>query len=142
MRPLRRSRVVRARRLLLAPAETTAEATWGHEIETFLTPTGVVVYRARSCDDAVRRIEEGGLSAAVLMQHQPAPDGVDVFSLLRIIRSIDAVLPCWLVTRVMTRRSLERALDLRVQSMIQYPAGVEDLLAGLRKVFSDPSSEN
>jgi DNA-binding response OmpR family regulator len=125
------------RRLLLAQPEGAGEAGWGQEIETVLSPSGVMVYRARSSHEVVQRIEEGGLSAAVLFGEQPLPGGTDIFSLLRLIRSIDMALPCWLVVRMTTRRALERALELRVQSIIEYPSGVADLIAGLRKVLQD-----
>jgi hypothetical protein len=131
-----------SRRLLLAQAHSGDGLAWGLDIETALHPAGVLVYRETSCGDAVRRVEEGGLSAAVVIEQQPVAGSPDVFALLRIIRSLDAVLPCWLVTRMTTRRALERALDLRVQSIIQYSSGVDELLAGLRKVLQDPTLEN
>ncbi len=136
------NRLIRGRRLLFAQSDRALAPGWHREIEDVFQPVGVVVCRACSSEEAVRNIELGGLSAAVLMEDSDEHGEIDVFSLLRIIRSIDESLPCWLVTRITTRRALERALELRVQSLIQYPSGVGDLIAGLRKHLSDPALEN
>lgn len=133
------SSMTRPRRLLVAQTHEPPGLGW--DIETFLSPTGAIICRARSCREAICRVEEG-VSAAVLLEEAGPSSTPDVFALLRIIRSLDAVLPCWLVTRVADRRCVQRAFELRVQSIIEYPTGVGELLAGLQRVLRDPALEN
>lgn len=134
-----RSDMMKTPRLLVAQMQEAPGTSW--DIETFLSPTGAVICRTRTCREAICRVEEG-VSAAVLLEEPKTTGAPDVFALLRIIRSLDAALPCWLVTRGADRRCVQRAFELRVQSIIEYPTGVGELLAGLQRVLSDPMLEN
>jgi len=85
--------------------------------------------------DVVKRVELGGLSAALLVTEQAVAEGL---SLLRIIRSIDRHLPCWFITPIASRQILEAALALRVTSVMTYPVEVNELTLGLRKALCSP----
>lgn len=141
MSPVARNDIQRTRRLLLAQGEP-VRPVWATEAENYFHRAGVVICRVSSGTEAVHQVEQGGLAAAVLVEEAASPAGLDVLSLIRIIRSIDQLLPCWLVTRQTSRRTLEQALDLRVNSIIHYPTGMAELLAALRRVLSDPTQSN
>ena len=95
--------------------------------------------RAHSGPDTIRRVEEGGLTAAILVEDQRQIDGL---SLLRIIRSFDLTLPCWLVTENATRRTLEVALALRAISVLTHPVDLTELTRELERLSSDPARGN
>ncbi len=96
-----------------------------------LKPSGWLVHRTHTGAETIARVEEGGLSAAVLIADQSQ---IDSMSLLRIIRSIDARLPCWLVAESPTRQMLEQALTLRARSVISQPAEMDGLVVALQKL--------
>ena len=131
MSPTVRHDLLQTRRLLVADG-TDAGPAWPADLRGFFRRAGVVVCHARCGAEAVERVEQGGLMAAVLVEGASESAGIDVLSLVRIIRSIDQILPCWLVTNQTSRRTLERALDLRVNSIIHYP----------RRVLTDPFQSN
>lgn len=97
-----------------------------------LEPSGVRVYRAHTGPDTIRRIEQGGLGAAVVCADD-AP--IDALPVLRIIRSIDLELPCWLVTKDTTRQTFQTALSLSVTSVITHPDRVGELARALQRVL-------
>ena len=103
------------RRILFAFGEQRLAPRWLGSLDAVFGPTGLVICPAHSGEETIRRVEEGGLSAAVLVEDQRAIDGL---SLLRIIRSIDRALPCWLLTEDTRRTTLETALALRVTSVL------------------------
>ena len=80
--------------------------------------------RAHTGPDTILRVEQGGLGAAVICADHARIDGLSV---LRIIRSIDMELPCWLVTKDTTRQTLQTALSLRVTSVVTHPDRVSAL---------------
>jgi len=125
-----------SRRILFAFGEQRVGPRWLGDIDAVFGPTGLVVCPVRSGQETIRRIEEGGLSAAVVVEDQRAIDGL---SLLRIIRSIDHVLPCWLLTEDMRRTTLETALSLHVTSVLTSSIEPGELAATLcrRLVSSD-----
>ena len=112
---------------------------WLREVGDELRPSGFVFCRAHSGPDTVRRVEQGRLAAAILVEDRLQIDGL---SLLRIIRSIDMKLPCWLVTENATRRTLEIALSLSVAGVMTQPIDVTVLAQALRKLLSDPDRTN
>ena len=116
-----------------------AGSRWLGEVEEGLRPSGLVVCRAHSGPDTIRRVEQGGLGAAVLIADRTQIDGL---SILRVIRSIDAELPCWLVTPEATRQLLEAALSLQVTSVLTQPVEVNRLTLALKKVLIDPARRN
>ena len=116
------------RRILFAFGEQVVGPRWLGNIDAAFEPTGLVVCPAHSGPETIRRIEEGGLSAAVVVEDQRSIDGL---SLLRIIRSIDRVLPCWLLTEDTRRTTLETALALHVTSVLTSSIGPGELAATL-----------
>jgi len=118
------------RRILFAFGEQVVGPRWMGDIDAAFGPTGLVVCPAHSGPETIRRIEEGGLSAAVIVEDQRSIDGL---SLLRIIRSIDRVLPCWLLTGDTRRNTLETALALQVTSILTSSIGPGELAATLSR---------
>ncbi len=105
---------------------------WLDEVETFLRPSGLRVCRVHTRAEAICRVERGGLAAAVVIGDGRHIDGL---SLLRVIRSIDVDLPCWLVTDDPRRATLEAALSLRVMSVFAHPVEVGDLTSALERLL-------
>lgn len=94
---------------------------WESELLTRLDPTGVSVQHAFTTMDAVRVVETQAVHLA-LVADAPRIDGLSV---LRMIRSFDASLPCVLVADEPDRRWLERALALRAESVFSPPIDLE-----------------
>ncbi|MBI4717013.1 MAG: hypothetical protein HY763_04355 [Planctomycetes bacterium] len=122
-----------AREVLFAYERPFDGPAWARQISERLQPTGLVVSHVDSLAATVRRVERGGLSAAVLMADRTPFEGL---SSLRVIRSIDCRLPCWFVTRETTRRTLEAALELRT-TVLSFPVEVSELTLALRRVLLD-----
>ena len=127
------------REVLLACGLPKSAHRWLCDVDGALEPSGLVVCRAFTRADAVRRVERGGLAAALLIGDRRRIDGL---SLLRIIRSIDWKLPCWLVTDDTTRPALEAALSLSATGVMSQPVEVDELVMTLRKVLVDPIRGN
>ena len=127
------------RRVLVSHGLRAEGRRWLREVDDLFRPSGFVVCRAHSGPETIRRVEEGGLAGAVLIEDRPLIDGL---SLLRIIRSIDLRLPCWLVTEHATRRTLEAALSLRVVSVMTPPVDVGEFTRAMRTHLSDPAQGN
>ncbi len=108
------------------------EPHWLRAVGQALSPVGLCVLRAQFGEETIRRVEGGGLAAAVVVADQTRSDGI---SLLRIIRSIDLKLPCWLVVPRTTRQVLEAALALQVTSVMTHPVEVDELALGLTRVL-------
>lgn len=88
---------------------------------TRLNPSGVSVRHAFTTADVFRVVETRTVHLA-LVSDAPRVDGL---SALRMIRSIDALLPCVLVANEPDRRWLERALALRAESVFSPPIDLE-----------------
>jgi len=117
-------------RVLLAYGEQGGGPAWLRDADAAFEPSGFVLCQARTGPETVRRIEEGGLAAAVVVEDQRAIDGL---SLLRIIRSVDDALPCWLLTHDTRRQTLESALSLRVMSVFSHDIEASELADALRR---------
>lgn len=100
---------------------------------------GYACCRAHDCPEAVRRVERGGLAGAVVCADASSIPGLSV---VRIIRSIDADLPCWLVMSRATRQSLEEALALRVAGVLTHPVSVVELVRAMRRVLGAHTVDN
>lgn len=94
---------------------------WELELLTRLDPAGVSVRHAYTTADVVRAVEMRAVHLA-LVSDAPRIDGLSV---LRMIRSIDASLPCVLVANGPDRRWLEHALALRADSVFSPPIDLE-----------------
>lgn len=116
------------KRILFAFGEHAVGPRWLCDMDARLGRSGLVVCPAHSGQETIRRVEEGGLSAAVLFEDQRVIDGL---SLVRIIRSIDQMLPCWLLTCDTRRTTLETALALHVTSVLTSSIGPGELAAAL-----------
>ena len=127
------------RTVLLSHAPPSEGPRWLRDFDDELRPAGFVFCRAHSGPDTIRRVEQGRLAAAVLVEDRQQIDGL---SLLRIIRSIDLKLPCWLVTEDATRQMLQAALSLSVAGVMTHPIDVAVLAQALRKLLSDPNRTN
>lgn len=126
------------RRILLAFGEQGIGPRWLGGIDAAFEPNGLIVCPTHSGPETIRRIEEGGLSAAVVVEDQRTIDGL---SLLRIIRSIDRVLPCWLLTEDTRRTTLETALALQVTSILTSSICPDDLAATLWRRLQNSSGD-
>lgn len=127
------------RRVLLAYEQSGAGARWLGGVEPWLAPVGIDVCRAHTPPDTIRRIERGGLSAAVLCTDGSGFDGL---SLMRIIRSIDGRLPCWLVLPDTSRQMLEEALMLKVSSVFTLAVPAQQLTLAMRRVLLEESKDS
>lgn len=121
-----------SREVLFAHNPAVRDAGWIGEVVAVFDPTGLAVFQAHSGPDAIRRVERGGLAGAVLIGDRAQIDGL---ALLRIIRSIDAELPCWLVTNEPTRLTLEVALSLRATCVMSQPATGAELALAVRRLL-------
>jgi hypothetical protein len=126
-----------------AVSETGFEAgsgeTLGH-LASSITMTDFCIRRTHTRSETISLVEAGGLSGAVIWNSGQQRDAL---SLLTTIRSIDQVLPCWLVTPRATRQTLEAALALRVASVFTQPLEPKRLVSALRRVLmSGPSGSN
>lgn len=115
---------------MLAYGEEGGAPSWLHQADEAIQPLGYVLYKTRTGLETIRRIEEGGLAAAVVVEDQRAIEGL---SLLRIIRSIDRDLPCWLLTHDTSRQTLESALALHVMSVFSREIEVAELVDAFRR---------
>ena len=106
---------------------------WLGDLGIGLRPAGLSIMPAYSESETIARIERGNLAAAIVVADDRQTDGV---SLLRIIRSIDGVLPCWLVATDPTRQSLQTALSLHVRGVITHPIDVGGLTLALLKAVT------
>lgn len=120
--------LIPTRRILFAFGEHAIGPRWLGDMDARLVRSGMVLCPAHSGQETIRRVEEGGLCAAVVFEDQRAIDGL---SLVRIIRSIDQVLPCWLLTGDTRRTTLETALALHVTSVLTSSIGPGELAATL-----------
>jgi DNA-binding NarL/FixJ family response regulator len=96
-------------------------SSWESELLTRLDPAGVAVRQAFTGADVLRLVETRTVHLA-LVSDAPRIDGLSV---LRMIRSIDASLPCVLVASGPDRRWLEQALALRAESVFSPPVDLE-----------------
>jgi hypothetical protein len=119
------------RQVLIVHRANASGPLWVREVATVLGTQGLSVFAANTWPDTVQRLEHGGLAAAVLVADDP---WLDPLSLLRIIRSIDDVLPCWLITPDCCRQTLQAAASLRVTGVMPYPVQVEELTLALGKL--------
>lgn len=120
------------RTLLLAHSRRAFGPCWLTDAGSALRPSGWQVHRTHTGTETIARVEQGGLSAAVLIADQCDIDGL---SLVQIIRSIDTQLPCWLVTESPTRQTLQQALTLRVTSVISQPTEMDGLVVALQRLL-------
>jgi len=122
----------RGRQVLFAHGQPGDHSHWLIELDEMLKPRGLELYRTSSGPETIRRVERGGLAAAVLIADERQIRGL---SLLSIIRSIDDNLPCCLVTTDIGRSSLQIALSLRATSVMTLPIEGGELSMALQKLL-------
>lgn len=123
------------REVLLALSDPACDPSWVGPVAAELPAMDFRWCRLPTGPDVVRRVERGGLSAALLVTDHAVGE---CLSLLRIIRSIDRRLPCWFITPIASRQILEEALALSVISVMTHPVEVTELTLGLRKALLFP----
>ncbi len=129
----------RTRTVLLSHMQHGTSASWVGGLDEAFRPCGLTLFRADTRSAALDTVEKGGLAAAILIDDRPRVDGL---ALLRLIRSIDMVLPCWLVTAKATRRTLEAALELSVCGVMETPTNVIEFTRTLVRYLDDPRRQN
>lgn len=122
-----------SRGVLFAYSPVVDDPGWLVDVDAVFRPVGLAVFQAHSGPDAIAWVERGGLAAAVLVGDRVRIDGL---ALLRIIRSIDAELPCCLVTDAPTRPLLEAALALRAKCVMDQPASAVELALTVRRLLA------
>jgi len=124
------------RRLLISHADRAVGGEWITGLTDYFQPYPIEVRRAFTGREAIGLVEHGGIDAAILSVELPQMDGLNV---LRIIRSIDAELPCVMLTAEASKRILQRSLELGAYSVVTLPvdlAALKRVLAGLfRRCF-------
>lgn len=123
----------RGREVLFAHGLPPGDSRWFMEMDKLLRPRGLALYRTSSGSETIRRVERGGLVAAVLIADERRIHGI---SLLSIIRSIDDDLPCCLVTSDIRRSTLQAALSLRATSVMTHPIASGELSLALQKLLA------
>ncbi|MFQ5414685.1 MAG: hypothetical protein ACE5E6_09535 [Phycisphaerae bacterium] len=106
---------------------------WLSDMAGRLRAFDLVVTPARSSRETIERVESGGLAGAVLVGD---PVEIDGLSLLRVVRSIDAELPCWLVAAYAGRHTIQTALALRATGVLAQPVDVSALSMALLSVLA------
>ena len=117
------------KRLLISQADRAGEGEWISGLTEYLEPYPIEVRRAYTGQETIGLVEGGRIDAAILATELPRMDGLSV---LRIIRSLNAELPCVMLTADASRRILQRALELGAYSVVTLPVD----LASLRRVMA------
>ena len=105
---------------------------WLSSLARGLEPAGLALESVPSGPETISRIERGNVAAALLVHALPQPDSL---SLLRIIRGLDAGLPCWLVAREVTHATLQVAFALKAAAVLADPVDSELLALAMLKVL-------
>lgn len=130
------SEPTRSRGILFAPHELDFEVEWWRGVDDVFRPIGLAPVFAESSAEAIAWVERGGLAAAIVTRDRSRGDGL---TLLRIIRSIDGNLPCWLVTNDPSRATLEAAFLLRTTCVLRSPPTPAGLALAARRLLSERS---
>jgi len=101
-------------------------------LTAFLRRHLVQVQRAYTGRQAVEVVDGGGVDVVVLGGDRPPMEGLSV---LRIIRSIRADLPCVMVLAEVSTRSLQQALELGAYSVVRQPVDVLALQRVMARLF-------
>jgi DNA-binding NtrC family response regulator len=106
---------------------------WTCALEKIVGPRWLRTYAVNSDQELLAVVESGKADAAVL--DDSADWAVDVLRLLRMIRTLDAVLPVVVVTARRDRRWLESALRLAAFSVVVRPLQLEELLRQIQRIM-------
>jgi len=113
----------------------TEETTWFEGVAADLNAVGLSMARSDSFEEAIHRVEQGGLAGAALFGDATYIDGL---SLMRFIRSIDRWLPAWLVVADVSPRTVRAAFELRVNGVMNRPVAPGAFCRTLTKALSRP----
>lgn len=113
-----------AGRLLISRTAGAAQEGWVGGITSYLAERCIEVERVHTGREAISLVERGGIDAAILSDDLPRMDGLSV---LRMIRSVDARLPCVMVAAEASPRTLQQALALRAYSVVTEPVDLAAL---------------
>ena len=121
-----------APRTVLISTDRRPESVWSDQLADLLEPRGVGIEWARTGSETISVVEAGRADLAVLSTELPRMDGLAV---LRIIRSLDAQLPCVLVARQAPKRLLEQALGLDAYSVLTTPINTRVMETVMARIF-------
>ena len=121
--------VAEFRQVLAGPS---GQGRWADALSRIFEPQGIVVRRAPTRPETVSIVEHEPVAVAGLGVEQPRMDGLSV---LRIIRNLDAALPCVLVSRQASRPLMEQALGLGAYSVLADPVDVDIMAGVMRDIF-------
>lgn len=124
--------------VLLAIQDGPVIKPWVWEVQGFLREAGLGICQATSEPDCIRQVERRAVRAALLAADRVAGEEL---TLLRIIRSIDSELPCWLVLDQAAPRLLRAAFALRARSVVTHPVDVGALTCSVTRVVSTERRE-
>lgn len=123
--------------VLIACEPAFRQVPWIQRLDENLRLEGLSLRHAHTQTEAVAFVERRAPRAVVVSSDRQRIDGL---SLLRIIRSLNAQLPCWLITDDANRRMLEVALAMHVISVLHHPVNGEELSIALKRVLLAPPS--
>jgi DNA-binding response OmpR family regulator len=120
------------RDMLISLAQPPAEDTW-QGWSAWAHRRGIRLHWAYTNRDVIHTVESQALLLALLDVALPGMSGL---SLVRIIRSIEPIVSCVVVSDRPTRRLMQQALDLGAFSVLPAPVGIDrfaDLLGRLAR---------
>jgi len=126
------------RRVMLARPGSSWDRQWLEDVDAAFGSAGLVACRAHGRDETALCVQTGGLAAAVLWTERQWGEGL---SLIRIVRSINHDLPCWIVGDDASHWALQEAFSLRVTSVLTHRVGPGELTSTLQRRL-DRAAEN
>jgi len=120
------------RQVLVSHPGARPEGDWIAGLTRYLEEHEVAVQRAYTGRQAVELVDGGRVDAVVLSGDRPPMEGLSV---LRIIRTIRADLPCVMVLTEVSTRSLQQALELGAYSVVRQPVDVLRLQRVMVRLF-------
>jgi CheY-like chemotaxis protein len=105
---------------------------WPDALADLFEPQGIAVRRTADGPETISVVRREQVSVAVLAVEQPRLDGLSV---LRMIRGVNAALPCVLVSPQASRLVMEQALGLGAYSVLDAPVDAGILAQVMRDIF-------
>jgi CheY-like chemotaxis protein len=105
-------------------------------------PEGYPTYLAASGEEAVDIVRERPIHLALLDLHMPRLTGLET---LALVRQVNALLPCILVTADVTEQVMRQAFQARVYSVIPKPVSrhvvLYTVVRALMRAYGSPRQE-
>ena len=105
---------------------------WADALTEMFEPQGIAVRRTANGPETISVVEREQVAVAVLAVEQPRLDGLSV---LRMIRGVNAALPCVLVSPQASRLVMEQALGLGAYSVLETPVDTDIMAQVMREIF-------